>query len=100
MSLPAACLRSGFSAVFLTEFIDTTGSINYLLRTSVKRVALRANFNAQRLLAYCRFGFETVTAAASHGKLLVIWVDICFHLVFLLMMFCAAGVRTKGAHYP
>jgi hypothetical protein len=76
-------LRCCLGAVFLTEFVDTSGGIHDLLRTGVERVAFGANFDVQHWLAYHGLGLEAVAATARYGEFLVFWVDICFHFLSL-----------------
>jgi hypothetical protein len=69
-------------AVFLTEALDATGSIDNLLLAGVERVAGGADFDVQRLAAGGA-GRELVAAAAGNFDRDVIRVDAGLHLVVL-----------------
>ena len=66
-------------AVFLIEFVHTTGAIHDLLFTSVERVALGANFNVEFGFAHCRFSGEFVTARAGNIDFMVVGMNFRFH---------------------
>jgi hypothetical protein len=78
----AKFLGSGLGAVFLTELVYATGSIHNLLGTGIKRMAFGAHFDMQGWFAHHGLGLEGVTATASYGEFLVVWMDICFHDFF------------------
>jgi len=91
--LPFCKLSTGiklcsWSAVFLAELFNTTCCVHNFLCAGVERVTFRANFNTQSFLRHNRFGFEAITAAASHGKFLIIWMDVCFHFHSLRVVWC------------
>ena len=65
-------------AVLLLEALDTAGGIDDLLFAGVERVACGTDLDVQ-FLAQCRAGFPRVAAAASHGYLIVLRVNIDFH---------------------
>jgi hypothetical protein len=67
------------AAVLLTEFINATTGINHLLLTSEEGVAGGANLKTY-VVARGRTGLERVTAATSYGDLIVIGMDIRFHV--------------------
>ncbi|ODT84722.1 MAG: hypothetical protein ABS69_02295 [Nitrosomonadales bacterium SCN 54-20] len=71
-----------FLAVFLTEFLDTPGSINDLLFTCIERVTNRANLDMQGF-AHGGAGLKSTTATAGHGYFLIIWMNVWFHEMIL-----------------
>jgi len=88
-------------AVLLAEFFNATGSVNDLLRASVKRVALGANFHVQRL-AQGGLGLEFVAATAVYGDFFVFRMDVSFHFRFLAQSWArqwyALGLRAWIIH--
>jgi hypothetical protein len=76
--------------VFLVEFLNATCSVHDFLCASVERVAFRANFNVQCRLANSGLGLEGIAAAAGYGDFIILWVNVCFHLVFLASVIGAA----------
>lgn len=68
--------------VFLAELFNTACSVDNLLLAGVKRVALGAHFNVQRLTAGGT-GLEGVAATASYGNFIVVRMNVGFHSVVL-----------------
>jgi galactoside O-acetyltransferase len=66
-------------AVFLIEFVHTTGAIHDLLFTSVERVALGANFNVEFGFAHGRFSDKFVAARAGNIDFVVVGMNLRFH---------------------
>jgi hypothetical protein len=84
---------SGFCAcfvVFLVELLDAACGIHDFLCSGIERVAFRANFNVQCRLANSGLGLEGIAAAAGYGDFIILWVNVCFHLVFLASVIGAA----------
>ena len=70
--------RASIASVFLAETIDTALSVHILLFSSEKRMAVRANINANFFLR--RAGFECVAANARYSCVSVIsGMDSVFH---------------------
>lgn len=75
--------RSGkclLGAVTAAELVDLTCGIHYLLLARIERVAGAANLDAE-VTPGGRASLEAVAAAAGDGDLLVVGVDIGFHVV-------------------
>ena len=68
-------------AVFLIEFVHTTGSVDDFLSTGVERVAQRANLNVEAVFFHCGFGHEFVAARAGNVDFVVVRVNTLFHLI-------------------
>ena len=64
-------------AVFLVELIDTSLRSGSLLRASVERMALGADFNVD--LRLCGTGNECVAAVACHSSLIILGLNRSFH---------------------
>ena len=91
--------RSAF-VVFLTEFFNTACCVHNFLCSGIKRMALGANLDMQRL-GQSRTGSEFVTAAASYCNFVICWMSVGFHLFSFVNNRCGKGVRThEGADYP
>jgi hypothetical protein len=69
--------RVGTSCKFVLEFLNSTRRIHKFQFAGVKRVANITNVDLQFLASTT--GQETVPTSASHGGLLIIWVDAVFH---------------------
>lgn len=65
-------------AVLLTEFLNTTSSVQNFLFASIERVAKRADFDVE-VFAYGCACLELVAAAASYVYFRVIRMDIGLH---------------------
>ncbi len=74
------CFCAAF-VVLLTEFLNATCRIHNFLSARVKRVALGADFDMQRLCK-CRTGRKFVTATAGDCSVGVSWVNVSFHVGF------------------
>ena len=76
-------------AVFLIEFVHTTGRVNDFLFTSVERVTCRAYFNIERVFFHGGFSHESIAARAGHSNIVVVWLNAVIHSIFL-------GWRAQG----
>ena len=81
--------------VFLVEFLNATRGVHDFLCAGVERVAFRANFYMHGGLADGGFGLEGVATAASDSEFGILWVNICFHLIFSWYQLL---VRQKSTH--
>jgi len=79
----------------LTEFLNTTSSINNLLLTGVERMTLRTYFNVHIFLGYGRASSKLVATAASYLNLVVIWMDIRSHIVFSFSRFTESAQLSR-----
>ena len=70
-------------AKFLIEFIYATCAIDNFLFACVEWVALGANFHMECVFFHWRTRNKLVTARASNGNIVIIWMNICFHCDFL-----------------
>ncbi len=58
-------------AIFLAEFLDPTSGIHNLLLSRIKRVTLRAHFDA-KIVVHRGAGFEAIAATTRHGHFVVL----------------------------
>jgi hypothetical protein len=82
-----------FLAVFLTELLDTAGSIDDFLFTCIERMTNRANLDMQGF-AHGGAGLKSATATAGHGYFLIIWMNVWLHEMILSI---ANAPRTMSA---
>src|SRR3569623_1476884 len=75
-SFAQACL---LHAVTLAEFLDAAGSVDDLLQTGIERMAGRADFDVQLVLALRGAGDERAAAGAGDGDFFVIGVNAGYH---------------------
>ena len=64
--------------VLLTELVDTPASVNDLLLTGKKRMALRTNFDVQ-IASQRRASFERFATTTCYGQLVVLGMRFRFH---------------------
>lgn len=79
---------AGSDAVFLLETVDASAGIDELLLAREKRMAARANFDAE--VGLDRTRLERIAASASDRCHLVLRMNALFHLVHL---FHALGLK-------
>lgn len=86
-------------AEFLRELLHASGGVDQFLRTGVKRVAVRTNFDAD--VADGRAGLERIAAGTRHGRHFVSRVNTLFH-IYLLSICCflyrLTGFKYSGFH--
>ena len=75
-----------FDVVFLVEFFNSTGSVDNLLFSSVKRMANVTDIHMQ--VAFGGTGLKFVTAGTAYGYFFIFGVYSLFHLS------CSLKVRT------
>jgi hypothetical protein len=84
MALFALLFFVFFDVVTLVEFVDSAGSRNKFLLSSIERMAIRASVNLD--LFGSRTGFERIsTGTASNSDLVIFRVGILFHRYYLLL---------------
>ena len=66
--------------VFLLEALHAACRINQLLLAGEERVAVRANFHANQIAAESRAGLKGVPARAVHRHIVIIGMNIVFHV--------------------
>ena len=69
---------SFFSKAFI-EFVNPSGGVDNFLFASVKRVALVANVQFYRIVAFGCVALELCSAGTSKCCVLSFWVDFFFH---------------------
>src|SRR5262249_36538395 len=78
LKLKSICLGlSSLLVVLSLESFDTAGSIDQFLLASEERMAFRADFEVD--LRFGRAGLKSFAAGASHDRIDVVRMDICFH---------------------
>jgi hypothetical protein len=82
-----------FFGVFLLETLDAACSIDQLLLAREERVASRTDVHADFLLRGP--GFELIPAGAAHKHLMVLRMDILFHIA-LTKTFIIPELKTPG----
>ena len=65
--------------VFLLETLDSSCSVQQLLLAGEKRVAVRADFDAQHVTFDGGASGESVPTGAMHGNSVIIWVNSRLH---------------------
>jgi hypothetical protein len=81
-------------AELLVETLDTASGVDNLLLAGVERVAERTDFNVKGFL-HRRFGREGAATGAGHLNLVVIRMDIGFHLYSLSQATGGCGRSSK-----
>ncbi len=79
-------------AVALLETVDASAAVDQLLLAGEKRMALRANIDAQ--LLFDRAGFEGLAAYAANNSLAVVGMDLLFHVCSHLSCTDSQSVQT------
>ena len=64
--------------VFFPEFLDSSGTINELLFSGEKGMALGAYLNPNILLGGA--GFESVATGTGYNAFIIIWMDVFLHI--------------------
>ena len=74
--------RNLVDAVTFFEFINTPSCIYHTLRTGKERVALVTDLNTNSV--FDTFGFECVSTCTTYTTNEYVWMNIFFHLSFLI----------------
>ena len=68
-------------AIALLELVYSSTCANLLLFSRIERMTLAANFNFNNVSFYCRSTYEFISARASNCDIMIIRLNIIFHLV-------------------
>lgn len=86
-----AC-SGGNVGVLLLKTLDAAGRVNEFLLPGEKRVAARADFDAQHVALDGRARLESISAGTVNGDRMVVGVDTGFH--------CSPIYRGRSAREP